>query len=99
MSIEARSRMVLPKRLRAPNSVTTQCTSPRVVTTPDPEIKSGQMREKRAALRRRRQGDDREAAPGAGGAADEVDLAADAAIEPRANRIGDHLAGEIDAQR
>ena len=48
---------------------------------------------------RRGQRDDRPALTGERGAADEVHLAADARVEPLADRIGDDLAGEVDLDR
>ena len=46
MRIECLSalRRVIPYRLTAPYSVATQCTCPRVVTTPAPGLSAGTMR-------------------------------------------------------
>src|SRR5688572_31032717 len=45
INASARSRIDLPCRFTAPYSVTTQCTCPRVVTTPAPGASSQTMRE------------------------------------------------------
>ena len=92
MSASPRSRSVLPCRFTAPYSVTTQCTWPRVVTTPAPGLSAGTMRETfppaavegsamigLPPLRERR-------------AADEVHLPADARVDAVADRVGAHLA-------
>src|SRR5947207_2609272 len=48
-----------------------------------------------AVLRSRRQGDDGQAAFGARGATEEIDLSADAGVGRTAHGIGTYLAGEI----
>ena len=84
-------------QLATPYSVTTVCTWARVVTTPAP----GSQRAARSARRVPSlavEGSAMIGLPllGQRRAADEVHLAADAAVEPAADRVGADLAGEID---
>ena len=88
-----------PCRLTAPYSVTTQCTWPRVVTTPAPGLQRGDDARHRAVRGRRRQRDDRLAARRERRAADEVHLPADAGVDAVADRVGADLAGEVDLER
>ena len=49
--------------------------------------------------RGRRQRDNRDAIGRQRGAADEIHLPADPRIDPEPDRVGDHLAGEVDLER
>jgi len=92
ISAAPRSRRVIPCRFTAPYSVMTQCTCPRVVTTPAPGFSSGTIRDifpPEAVERKARIGFPRAEKRRA---VDEIHLPADPRVDAVPDRVGAHSA-------
>ena len=99
ISARARSRRLCPNSSATPHSVTTVRTCARVVTTPAPSCERGDDPRDRPPLAVDGRAMIARPSDASAGAPDEVHLAADPAVQPVTDRVGDDLAGQVDLDR